>query len=355
LIVLYRVSLKQRNKNFKRSLKEKLEVIQKFYQEIRRKDPRVLLQYLGIPYKDYGWYLMFRAPWREDKNPSVSWHRTLEGEWLFVDHGDEMFKGDHGNFLEFLGMDKSSAREELQRIYGLEIEDLEKEVGCSKIEVSDLKFNFNKNNKEKVERDKEKVFQMCVKSWAFCQIDAAPEQGRKLLQRYMKEWKEERNFDWWDLKDIAFLVCIGKAWKIGFKNISGGWELLDLHLRVGCRKMSIGKKDIFFQKGLKKKVYVVESVLDGLAIRKVDLGSYILSLNGVGLVKRAVWFIREKISKDYEVILALDQDQAGRESSQKIVRALRGYFVRKALYLGKDPSEGWKKYGRYFLKKVVSF
>ncbi|HID08628.1 TPA: toprim domain-containing protein [Candidatus Micrarchaeota archaeon] len=320
-----------------------MEKLRQFYAVVRMQDPRPLLSYLGIPYQDHGGYVLFCAPWRQDRNPSVSWHRTEQGEWLFRDHGGGQ-KGDHGTFLELMGWSKREARERLKEIYGISSVSTQKTVAKPRPTP-------NPESERKPVRA-----EVQAEAWRLADLHTIPEEGRKLLRLFSREWEQYRGLDFEDLQRWAYLVRMGKAWKIGFRNLSGGWEVLDLHLRPGCGKKTVGPKDITFWKGAIPRIYMVEGILDGLAIRKIDPHAGILVLNGVGQTEKALSFLQETVPRNTPIFLALDKDSAGQEATQKLLQGLQKLGLSAAVlqYRGKAPADGFARFGRDFVKKKIN-
>lgn len=190
------------------------------YEELRFQDPRPLLDYVEIVYQDRGDYLIFRAPWREDRNPSVVWHRkgTTGGQWLFVDHGDRRFRGDHVNFLECLGYSRQEAKQILADLYGLSPSQQPSPVPRPQPRPQPSQ----PRSKPQEPHRKYKV----VGAWPLVRIREAPPEGQRLLRHYMREWQRNRGLSWQDLRDLAYLVRLRsesgqEIWKLGFKNIRG--------------------------------------------------------------------------------------------------------------------------------------
>jgi len=304
-----------------------------------------MLSRLGVDYRRAGAGYQFRIPWRTDRHPSGTFFLSRSGQWFWKDHA-LLEGGDVENFLTRLGYSRSEARRFLV--------DLD---GSPSVVSSSPKPRPVSETRQERRQERPAEPQYRVEAWPFSRIQEVPEEGRRLLRRYMREWRSNRGFSWEDLRDHAYLVRIERSgarsiWKLGFRNRSGGFELLDLHLRPGCRKMSVGQKDISIFPGRGKRIFVTESVLDAVALRKALGEIPVIALNGTGLASRAVEFIEEKVLRDWKVILALDNDPPGQEATQRIAQDLSwdGFEVEELRYVGKDPSAGWKEYGPDFVR-----
>lgn len=249
-----------------------------------------ILDRLGIEWKRDDKEVFFSARWRGDTRPSVSVQQIDGGRWLWHDHGT----GKGGSAVDLVMVDRGmSYRDALRWIAGgagMSISSPRPPVIPAPVQVE--------NGKEK--------FRVLKES------STASGKAPELLQ-------EHRGLGWEEFsKAGGRLLKIGWAsgkegYKIGWKNRAGGWEVKDI--REGIFSGCAGTKDISFHGQESDTVLVAESLLDGLAAAKLNRieRPFVLSLNSVVLVGRAMEWIREKNPSN--VLLALDNDKAGAEAT----------------------------------------
>jgi len=135
----------------------------------------------------------------------------------------------------------------------------------------------------------------------------------------------------------------GKDWYgIAIKTFSGGWVIRQTLKRENfARYLFSGKADISYWKGQNKKLVVVEGMFDALSLRILRKNKgidNIIILNSVSLYRHFLSWIE---GKEFEkIILALDNDDRGRDITKKLYKALaKKYNVKILTYEGKDLNE----------------
>jgi len=169
-------------------------------------------------------------------------------------------------------------------------------------------------------------------------------------------WKERR-FTPEDLEAFNIkLVKIQERWRLGVENIAGGWELFDIQPRsAGGWKRSIGPKDLAVlrddsETGKDCVIVVAESCFDVVAVWKLmdktaPPNGVWVSLNSLSGVARFLDWVKDLNSEEgKEVVVATDNDDAGKEAREKIKTFFADNNITCKNYWSKwkkDPAEAW--------------
>jgi hypothetical protein len=268
---------------------------------------------LGYQVVRKGRQYMISAPWRHERNPSVSLGRGDTGAWLWYDHGmDE--GGDSISFVQkSLNCSFKEAIEWFRDMfagdYGL---------------IADPKTAGEKKKGRRVE---------VVNS-------IPPEQ---INDRLVNLLKRHRGLDRPDLiagnvhlYHIKMLASGKEMYLFGSPNISGGVELFQA--QEGGFKTVVAPKDIsLMRKG--DVIIVAESPWDALAALRIarEPNAGMISLNSVSMAQRLAEAVKKGIVTADRWILALDDDDAGRKATDELIGNLPGE-IEILTYHGKDPS-----------------
>lgn len=116
------------------------------------------------------------------------------------------------------------------------------------------------------------------------------------------------------LKEIKFTMNNKKLYAIGFKNLSGGWEL-----RNSFFKGAIIKKDISVIENDSNRVLIFEGFLDGLSILElVEISDFdFIILNSVSMIEKAKNYM-QNYSEHY---LFLDNDVSGTRTKDILINS----------------------------------
>jgi hypothetical protein len=259
-----------------------------------------LLSHEGISFDCVKDRIMFKAPWRDEKNASVS-AQEIDGRWLFVDHGDKQHRG---SMIDLVMQIKNISFQEALAYIDQNI------ISSAAVSRDQKKDSVKEKKKSGALSDKIQI----VKT--FDQMSAKSE---AML-------KKERGLSWPDLykrgariAKVLFASSGKTSIKICYQNESGGHELKDV--KPGQFSGVVGHKDLSYH-ALKNSdvLLVAESLFDAVAAQKIiNRECSILSLNSTRLVMRAI----DKIvaEKPGRVLLALDNDGPGREAAAEIAAA----------------------------------
>jgi len=294
---------------------------------LSRVDIRQILQEFGIPYKESG-RVVFSL--RKENKPSCS-AIFDEGCWVWKDFGDPSLRGTVIHLYNYLKTGECSFSWDIVR------EMAEKYLNYSPVE-SPVEFEnspspLSVSSQESVSRQ-ERVRVIAV------------------LDDFLDAQKEYlKNRGVYPLPQSSPVYPVkyfyrGKDWYgIAIKTLSGSWAIRQtLKKKNFARYLFAGKGDISFWKGQNKKLVVVEGMFDALSLRvlrkaKGEVDNIII-LNSVVLYQRFLSWIEIEGKEFEKVILALDNDGRGRDTTKKLYKALtKKYNVKVLKYEGKDLNE----------------
>ena len=124
---------------------------------------------------------------------------------------------------------------------------------------------------------------------------------------------------------------------IGIQNSSGGYALRNkkIKMNIGKSAYSLFSKD--FQKQL---IFVVEGMFDGLTVAE-KMKDRLYDLIILNSVKNLNGFVLEILSNYKNIILALDNDESGKEAENKIIRQIKSVPIYKLNFKAKDLNEAF--------------
>jgi len=282
---------------------------------LSRVDIRQILQEFGIPYKESYGRVIFSL--REEKNPSCS--AVFDGDcWKWRDFGSDELRGTVIHLYSYLKYGECSFSWEAVK------EIAEKYLNSSPVEFesspSPLPVSSSSSGAVKVvavlddflNAQKEYLKDRCVYP--------LPQSSPVYPVKYSYRGK-----DWYG---------------IAIKTFSGGWVIRQtLKKENFARYLFSGKADISFWKGQNDKLVVVEGMFDALSLRilRKEIDN-ILILNSVTLYHHFLNWIQGRCFE--KIVLALDNDEAGRSITRKLYSSLGQKYSLKVLsYEGKDLNE----------------
>ena len=288
-------------------------------QVLSRVDIRSVLEDFGIPYKESCKRVIFSL--REERNPSCS-AIFDEGCWRWRDFGDPSLRGTVIHLYSYLKYGECSFSWDVVR------EMAEKYLNSSPVEFesspSPLPVSSSSSGAVKV----------------VAVLDD--------FLNAQKEYLRSRGVYPLPLSSPVYPVLYeyrGRRWYgIGIKTISDSWVIRQTLKRENfARYLFAGRGDISFWKGWNGKLVVVEGMFDALSLRvlrkpKGEVDNIVI-LNSVALYHRFLDWLRGK--KFEKIVLALDNDEAGRGTALKLHKRLSdmGFAVSVLKYEGKDLSD----------------
>ena len=288
-------------------------------QVLSRVDIRQILQEFGIPYKESYGRVIFSL--REEKNPSCS--AVFDGDcWRWRDFGSDELRGTVIHLYGYLKYGECSFSWDIVREMAEKYLDSPSSFAGS---PSPLPVFYSSGISGAV-----KVIAV---------LDG-------FLDK-QKEYLKSRGVYPLPQSSPVYPVLYeyrGKRWYgLGIKTLSGGWVIRQtLKNEKFARYLFSGKADISFWKGMNNKLVVVEGMFDALSLRVLRRSKgevdNIVVLNSVALYHRFLSWIQGKYFE--KVVLALDNDEAGRNITKKLCSSLgQKYSVRVLNYKGKDLNE----------------
>jgi len=285
---------------------------------LSRVDIRSVLEDFGIPYKESGGRIVFSL--REEKRSSCS-AVFMDGCWKWRDFGSDELRGTVIHLYSYLKYGECSFSWDIVR------EMAEKYLNSS-LSFAGSPSPLPVNSQESVSRQ-ERVRVIAV-------LDD--------FLNAQKEYLKNRGVYSLPLDSPVYPVLYeyrGRRWYgIGMRTISDSWVIRQTLKRENfARYLFSGKADISYWKGQNKKLVVVEGMFDALSLRILRKNKgidNIVILNSVALYHRFLFWIQGRYFE--KVVLALDNDEAGRGTALKLYKRLSdmGFAVSVLRYEGKD-------------------
>lgn len=277
-------------------------------EKLKTIEAETVLNMLGLPYEKTGDRLMALASYRDENTASISIQKR-NGKWLWKDFGS----GKGGSWIDLimsvLSLNYIDAINFLNNIENAEIYNDKKN------------FSFGSQ--------KEKEFKLnCI------EITAVTEIKDFELIDYLHSRAISFIPDW--LKQVNYSVIKNnKAYlnsAIGIQNSSGGYALRNKKI-----KMNIGKSaySLFSKDSQKQLVFVVEGMFDGLTVAE-KMKDRLYDLIILNSVKNLNGFVLEILSNYKNIILALDNDESGKEAENKIISQIKSVPIYKLNFKAKD-------------------
>ncbi len=282
-------------------------------EKLKTIEAETVLNALGLPYKKTGDRLMALAAYRDENTESISIQKRDE-KWLWKDFGDETGGSWIDLVMAVLNLNYIDAIKFLNEIENAEINN------------DSYKKNFSFGGQ------KEKEFKP-----AAVEITAVTEIKNFELIDYLHLRAVYFIPDW--LKQINYSVIKNNKTylnsALGIKNSAGGYALRNEKI-----KMNIGKSaySLFSKDPKKKLIFVVEGMFDGLTVAE-KMKDRLYDLIILNSVKNLNGFVLEILSNYKNIILALDNDEGGKEAQNRIIRHIKSVPINKLTFKAKDLNE----------------
>jgi hypothetical protein len=285
-----------------------------------------VLERLNIECTQSGGNTMFRAVWRGEQRASVSIRQAADGVWVFVDHGC----GKKGTNIDLVMLANEWP-------YRRSIQWLRTQfVGST---TQRTFFSFPKPTTPVSQGSPHVPNAEPVSGWKILAV--------KPVGRFLHAFERERTLKRADLRsaNIQELHLLNprsqkRFWIAGHQNLQGGWELFSPY--PGRFKTCIAPKGFSWVKGNVNILIVAESMIDAVSAKKMScVHADLLSLNSTRLAKRAGLAFRKRKRRYDRIILALDNDAAGRNACEVLKSYLceMGSIEEMTYDYGSDPSE----------------
>ncbi len=282
-------------------------------EKLKTIEAETVLNALGLPYEKTGDRLMALAVYRDENTASIS-IQNRNGKWLWKDFGNETGGSWIDLVMSALNLNYIEAIRFLNNIENAEIDNDKKNFSFGRQKEKGLKPNG-------------------------IEITAVTEIKDHELIDYLHSRAIHFIPDW--LKQINYSVIKNNKTylnsAIGIQNSVGGYTLRNkkIKMNIGKSAYSLFSKD--FQKQL---VFVVEGVFDGLSVaeKMKDRLCDLIILNSANNLNG---FVLEILSNYKNIILALDNDEGGKEAENKIIRQIKSVPIYKLNFKAKDLNEAF--------------
>ena len=339
-------------------MREDIEEIRKLELEyLKNLDPKDVLTALGITdWREYDGYLHLKSPLREDKHPSFGiFYGTERGCWIYHDSGGNRWRGTSIDlWMAVRNVDYVTAVREMREVFGINL--LEENTK----DLKELKKKIAEETKREIEKQKRERKRLSksekeVKNKVKHRILRINEPKHPAMLELLKERGIREIPDW--LKEIHYLHLDSKKHYFGLavEDESGVWHVRSKYGKVNVRTFPFQEPTFSLLKRREgnRKVIVVEGLFDALTVNQMWDESYdIVILNSTSLVDR---LLKSGVLEGYdEVILALDDDDFGREAEREICETYLGDIRLKKLILstGKDVNECYLSNGTFKVREI---
>ena len=263
-------------------------------EKLKTIEAETVLNALGLPYKKTGDRLMALASYRNENTASISIQKR-NGKWLWKDFGNETGGSWIDLAMSAMSLNYIDAIKFLNNIENAEIDNDKKNFSFGSQKEKGLKPNGIKITAVTAIKDFELIAYLHSRTIHF-----------------IPDWLKQVNYS---------VIKNNKTYlnsAIGIQNSSGGYALRNKKI-----KMNIGKSAYsLFSKDIKKDlVFVVEGMFDGLTVAE-KMKDRLYDLIILNSANNLNGFVLEILSNYKNIILALDNDEGGKEAENKIIRQI---------------------------------
>ncbi len=282
-------------------------------EKLKTIDAEKILNILGLPYKRIGCRIMAQAAYRGENAPSISIQQRY-GKWLWRDFGD----GSGGSWIDLIMSAKNLNYMEAVKF-------------LNNIENAEVNTdNYGKNNFYFGGQNK-KSSSIEITAIAEITDDGLIDYLRSRAISFIPDWLKQINYS---------VIKNNKTYlnsAVGIINTSGGYALRNPKI-----KLNIGENaySLFVTDTQKELVFITEGMFDGLTIaEKMRERLYdLIILNSTNNLNSKVM---EILSGYKNVILALDNDEAGKKAQSAILRQVKNANIYKLTFKAKDLNEAF--------------
>ncbi len=284
-------------------------------EKLKTIDAEVVLNTLGLNYKNIGDRIMASATYRDENTASISIQKR-NNKWLWKDFGS----GQGGSWIDLVMV-----------VNNLNYLDAIKFL--SNIENAEIKENFSFGGQKEKEFKPNRI----ENGIEITSIDT------KITDKELINYLHSRAIsimpDW--IQQIDYTVFknskayLNKA--LGIKNTAGGYAIRNPRI-----KMNIGKSaySLFAKDSKKELVFVAEGMFDGLTIAE-KMRNRLYDLIILNSVKNLNNKVIDILSSYKNIVLALDNDASGKETENKIIRQIKNIPIHKLTFKAKDLNEAF--------------
>jgi len=287
-----------------------------------------LLSYLGIPFYYSQNYIKANVPWREDKNPSFIAHKK-DGKWLWYDAG----RGKGGSVIDFVSQYFGySFKEALEWLEENELEIKHSRIQAKKLqEVKEVRVI----NLRKPDADREGL-KWLTEVWKLKHLPPYIWIGdlrlrKEVIKETEKGFPEIREIE----QDYLNPVLVLKTDQVLF------WR--DINPSISNKGWITSNQPVVIGNPNSPNLYVVEGLTDYITLYQIDPEGSFLILGSVANADKVIPYLKEQEKKGVNIILALDNDEAGISTTKKIQRRLKTSVNLSKAY------KGFKDFAEFYL------
>lgn len=282
-------------------------------EKLKTIDAEIILNILDIPYIRTGDRIMATATYRDENTASISIQQRYE-KWLWKDFGSGSGRSWIDLVMTVKNLDYLDAIKFLNDIENTEINN-----GGQEKRPFSLDRREDKPNRIEITAITEITDGGLIDYLRSRAITVFPEWLKQINYSVEKNNKTYQNS----------AICI--------ENSAGGYAVRNPKI-----KMNIGKNAYsLFCKGDKRElIFITEGFFDGLTVSE-KMGDRIYDLLILNSVKNLNAKAIEILSGYENIIIALDNDAAGKEAEDKIVRQVKNSKIHKLTFKAKDLNQAF--------------
>ncbi len=284
-------------------------------EKLKTIDVEIILNVLGLPYRRTGDRIMATAAYRDENTASISIQERY-GKWLWKDFGS----GNGGSWIDLV-----MAVKDLDYLDAIKF--------LNDIENAEINNGGQEKRPFSFDRREDKPNRIEITAIAKITDDRLINylHSRAISISFMPDWLKQINYS--VVKDNK--TYLNSA--VGIKNSAGGYAIRNPKI-----KMNIGKNAYsLFCKGYQRElIFITEGLFDGLTVSE-KMGDRIYDLIILNSANNLNDKVIETLSGYENIILALDNDTAGKEAEDKIVRQVKNSKIHKLTFKAKDLNQAF--------------
>lgn len=304
--------------------------------EIKSIDAEDILYHYGVmPSHVSKRYILAKAPYREDNNPSFQYFLTSSGVWVWNDFAT----GESGTHIDLV----------------MKMENLDFKEAVKYLSETFL-HGYTKNTQiEKIKADRKNKSEIKIVSLIEFELS-------NIHRTALEKERGYKNIDTDYVKTFKVLME-----KDGKTFIRFGYGIRDINSNAIVRiekdgyytkekrvwKISEGRASISYVDKGKDEIIVIEGLHDYMALYNIKGNSFnYLILNSVVNTNQAIEFLKDK---EYDkIIIATDNDDAGHKAKNDLIQGLKHNNIYSLSFKSKDIDEAIRNNEKILIKKETS-
>jgi 5S rRNA maturation endonuclease (ribonuclease M5) len=282
-------------------------------EKLKTIDAEIILNFLGLPYKITGDRIMATAAHRDENTASISIQERY-GKWLWKDFGS----GNGGSWIDLV-----MAVKDLDYLDAIKF--------LNDIENAEINNGGQEKRPFSFDRREDKPNRIEITAIAKITDDRLINYLHSRAISFMPDWLKQ--VDYTVIKDNK--TYLNSA--VGIENSSSGFAIRNARI-----KMNIGKNaySLFYKGDQRELIFITEGLFDGLTVSE-KMGDRIYDLIILNSINNLNAKAIEILSGYENIIIALDNDAAGTEAENKIVRQVKNSKIHKLTFKAKDLNQAF--------------